>query len=328
MDAELFAEDIALKPRKLTELADRLLTENPWPRALGGILSAERVRRVVLVGMGSSRYAASVAAGRLRARGVAASAELASNPILPLVDDTTLVVLISASGGSAETLNAAETLAGSATTVALTNDAESALARRCDTVVLLHAGVERGGVACRTYQHTMILLLSLVDHLLGDEGTLLTAQIGATAFASRELLATSPDWLPEVSDLLIGPAGTHIASPADRSSSALQSALMLREGPRHAAIGCETGDWSHVDVYLTKTTDYRLLLYAGSPWEEELVDWTTRRGTTLVSVGQDLPSAAYSLRYPGDTDRTVALLTEVIVAELVAARQWRARPPF
>ena len=46
---------------------------------------------------------------------------------------------------------------------------------------------------------------------------------------------------------------------------------MLREGPRLPAYGCETADWSHVDVYLTKTTDYRMLLLAGSRWEAELL---------------------------------------------------------
>ena len=38
---------------------------------------------------------------------------------------------------------------------------------------------------------------------------------------------------------------------------------MVREGPRRAADGCETGDWNHVDVYLTKTLDYRALMFTG-----------------------------------------------------------------
>ena len=64
---------------------------------------------------------------------------------------------------------------------------------------------------------------------------------------------------------------------------------MLREGPRLAAVGCETGDWSHVDVYLTKTTDYRLLVFAGSGWEPQLAEWTTARGSTVVGVGGKRP---------------------------------------
>jgi hypothetical protein len=97
---------------------------------------------------------------------------------------------------------------------------------------------------------------------------------------------------------------------------------MLREGPRLAAVGCETGDWSHVDVYLTKTTDYRLAVFAGSAWEAQLAEWTTARGSTVVGIGGDVPGAGYHLRYPGDTDDDVRLLTEVLVAELVAAAAW------
>ncbi|MCW2768323.1 MAG: iron dicitrate transport regulator FecR [Nocardioides sp.] len=64
--------------------------------------------------------------------------------------------------------------------------------------------------------------------------------------------------------LLAGPDGTHLAAPARRLWSAQQGALMLRDGRRRFAVGCEAGDWAHVDAYLTKSTDYRLLAFAGS----------------------------------------------------------------
>jgi hypothetical protein len=97
---------------------------------------------------------------------------------------------------------------------------------------------------------------------------------------------------------------------------------MLREGPRIPAYAGETGDWSHVDVYLTKTTDYRLLLLGGSRWEDELMRWTAERGSTVVAVGADVTGAAFTLRYAGDEDDDVRLLTEVLVAELLAAELW------
>ena len=96
---------------------------------------------------------------------------------------------------------------------------------------------------------------------------MLAAAVAASADATAYLLDTETDWRPELSELLLGPSGTHLAAPAHRFCSAQQGALMLREGPRLPAVGCETGDWSHVDVYLTKTTDYRLLVFAGSRWE-------------------------------------------------------------
>jgi hypothetical protein len=144
------------------------------------------------------------------------------------------------------------------------------------------------------------------------------------ADAAEDLLATEGHWLPTVTDRLIGPDGSHLVAPARRLSSAQQGALMLREAPRLSAVGCETGDWSHVDVYLTKTTDYRLLLFTGSRWEPELLRWVRERGSTLVAVGPGVAEAAVTVRYHGDEDDDVRLLVEVGVPELVAARLWEA----
>jgi fructoselysine-6-P-deglycase FrlB-like protein len=277
---------------------------------------------VVLIGMGSSAYAGGVAAARMRAGGLVASSELASSQLLPAWDARTLVVATSASGGSAETLDALGRLPAGVHAVALTNTAGSPITEACDTAVMLEAQPEAGGVACRSYQHTLALLMALECQLRGASTDYLTSVIAAAAEASEQLIATESDWRPEVSELLLGPDGTHLAAPAHRLCSAQQGALMLREGPRRSAVACETGDWSHVDVYLTKTTDYRLVLLAGSRWEPELLDWVARRGSTLVAVGADVAGAAVTVRYPHDDVDDVRLLTETLVLELVAAEAW------
>jgi glucosamine 6-phosphate synthetase-like amidotransferase/phosphosugar isomerase protein len=313
-----FLADLHRKPDVLARLATQLSTGNPWAQVV-----PPQTDRVVLLGMGSSAYAGGVAAARMRAAGIIATSELASSRLLPRWGTGTLVVATSASGGSIETLDALDRLPEPVRTVALTNTADSAITRTCDAVVALEAEPEIGGVACRSYQHTLALLLALECHLTGTDTAALAAAIANAAEATAYLLGTEKDWLPTVSDLSLGPAGTHLAAPAHRFCSAQQGALMLREGPRLAAVGCETGDWSHVDVYLTKTTDYRLLVFAGSEWEPQLAEWTTARGSTVVGVGGSVPGAAYELRYPGDSDDLVRLLTEVLVPELVAARAWQ-----
>jgi glucosamine 6-phosphate synthetase-like amidotransferase/phosphosugar isomerase protein len=278
---------------------------------------------VVLLGMGSSAYAGGVAAARMRALGVVAVSELASSQRLPSWGAGTLMVATSASGGSVETLDALGRLPDGVRTVALTNTADSALVEHCDDVVMLAAEPEVGGVACRSFAHTLIMLMALECRLRGTDTSALATTVGAAADASAHLIATESDWRPMVSEALLGPSGTHLAAPAHRFCSAQQGALMLREGPRRPAVGCETGDWSHVDVYLTKTTDYRLLVFAGSPWEAQLAEWTQARGSTVVGVGGAVPGAAHAVRYPGDADDDVRLLTEVLVPELVAAAAWR-----
>ena len=260
MKPDGFASDLHRKPEVLHRLAATLAAGNPWADVV-----PPDIERVVLLGMGSSAYAGGVAAARMRARGLIASSELASSQLLPGWGSGTLVVATSASGGSVETLDALSRLHDAVTTVALTNTPGSAITARCDAVVELAAEPETGGVACRSYQHTLALLMALECHLAGADTAALAAVVAAAADASAQLIATESDWCPEISELLLGPTGTHLAAPAHRFCSAQQGALMLREGPRLPAVGCETGDWSHVDVYLTKTTDYRLLVFAGSP---------------------------------------------------------------
>lgn len=315
MNPEHFRADLAAKPEVLTRLADDLRRSDPWT---GTGIDADS--HLVLLGMGSSHYANGVAAARLRARGIDAVAELASSDLLPAARPGTIVVAVSASGGSEETLDAVSRYQDSCPVVAMTNTEGSAITAGAAHVVPMLADVERSGVACRSFQHTLALWLALEARLVG--GPDVPALVDRVALASDDLLTREADWLPDLSALAIGPQGTHAVAPARRLSSAQQAALMLRETPRLPAVGCETGDWSHVDVYLTKTTDYRLLLFAGSRWEPQLLRWVAERGSTLVCVGDDVDGAALSVRYPGDDIDDVRLLTEVLVAELLAASLW------
>jgi len=319
VNPELFQADLEAKPDALSTLARQLRAPDPWP---GSGITAES--HIVMLGMGSSHYANAVAASRLRRHGVNAVAELASTDLLPPARPETVVVAVSASGGSAETLDAVRRYGDSARVVALTNVSDSPITESAAHVVDMSAGVEAGGVACRSYQHTLALWLDLESRLTGGPGV--ASVVERAALASGELLAGAASWLPELTELAVGPDGTYLAAPARRLASAQQGALMLREGPRLPAVGCETGDWSHVDVYLTKTTDYRLVLFAGSRWEPELLRWVAERGSTLVAVGGEVDGARQCVRYAGDDDDDVSLLTETLVPELLAAALWRQPP--
>ncbi|MGC5012638.1 SIS domain-containing protein [Streptosporangium sp. DT93] len=353
MIPDLYLADLEAKPAALAALADALAAGDPFSAI------PVPVRRVLLLGMGSSRYAARVAALRMRAAGVDAVAEYASAASSYPPGPGTLVVAISATGGSRETLDAVARHRGRSFVLALTNAPDSPVTEGADLVVPMLAGEERGGVSCRTFQHTLALLLALTARLTAhptaqagltpDASTArngLTAQsdltpddptarsglatpgrdvpglLLRTAEATTDLLDRRAEWLEGAAALLDGPHGVYTIAPAERLSSAEQSALMVREGPRRPADACETGDWAHVDVYLTKTLDYRAILFPGSRYDEQAMDWIRQRGSTVLTVGGDLPGGAASVRYRHDDDPEVALLTETLVAELVAARWW------
>ena len=318
VDPTLFLSDLERKPEILDALADALENGD----VLAGV--SDDVDRVLLLGMGSSAYAAGVAAARLRSRGVDAVAELASSDLLPSADPRTLVVAISASGGSEETVAAVRPFVGRSPLLTVTNVPGSPITDDADMVVQMLAEPELGGVACRTFQHTLVVLLALQHLLIGSEPDLVST-VRRAAAASADLLDRRGEWLSDVADALAGPNGSWAVAPFRRLSSAQQSALMLREGPRRSAVACETGDWNHVDVYLTKTLDYRMLLLPGSGYEDELLRWTTERGATVVAVGEDVVGASQVVRYLGDDEDDVRLLTEVLVAELVAQRLWASQ---
>ena len=321
MDPDRFIADLEAKPRWLNTLGDRLAAGNPFADVPAD------VDRVLLFGMGSSRYAASVAAHDLRVAGIAAVAEPASVDASWPPDQRTLVVAISASGESAETLDAVDRYRGRSPIVGVTNIPGSRLAREADLLIEMGAGEEAGGVACRTFLHTGLLLRALEDRLTGFREDLagLARRVGEACTA---LLDPRDDWLPAIAAELASPNGVFVLAPAERFASAEQGALMLREGPRVPAVACETGDWAHVDVYLTKSLDYRAILFPGSRWDRPALHWLNERKATVVAVGpvgSGARAVTRTIRYRGDEDREVARYAEILVPELLAASWWMAR---
>ena len=150
MNTEGFLADILAEPDALRAVADAYGDE--------GLERMADRPRLLLIGMGSSRYAADTAVAALRAGGRDAHAELASTGLpQPATPDTTAIV-ISASGTSQETLEALRRHSGISRVVALTNAPDSPLATEADEAVDVMAGPEAGGIACRSFACTQAVL--------------------------------------------------------------------------------------------------------------------------------------------------------------------------
>lgn len=331
MEPARFTEDLNRLPETLLGLAEALEAGLPGlaeAERLGAEAAARagRAPRVLILGMGSSNYAADIVAREAREAGASVVAELASTRALPPAAEDLIVVAVSATGGSVEVLDAVSRYAGAGRLIAVTNREGSKLEGLAEFTIGQHAGAEVSGIASRSFRHTLLVLRALVaalhapGHPVRERLGGLPGLARAGAAASQALLSTAADWAAPVTQALTAPMGAWVLAPVERFSSARQSALMMREVPRRAAFASETGDWSHVDVYLTKTQDYRALVFAGSAWDAQALDWMTQRGSTWVSVGGELPGAVETLRFPGDEDPRVAQLAEVLVAEHVAAR--------
>jgi len=174
---------------------------------------------------------------------------------------------------------------------------------------------------CLTFRATLAVV-----HLLA--GRLTDAGPGVDdmrpAVAAAAALRDSRDlWLGELADRVAEATTTYLIAPEERLSSARQSALMLREGPRLPADATETGDWLHVDVYLSKRPGYTALLFPGSRFDGDVMDYASGRGSTIVAVGRDVPGAVQVIPVESATAPFVPLLVETGVAELGAGELWR-----
>ncbi|HZT42918.1 MAG TPA: glutamine--fructose-6-phosphate transaminase (isomerizing) [Chthonomonadaceae bacterium] len=145
-------------------LPDVRLTSEDWAK----------FRRIAIVACGTA-YHAGVVGKRLfeqllrRPVEVSVASEFRYSD--PLVDEETLVILISQSGETADTLAAMrEAKARGATTLAIVNVVGSTLARDADAVLLTQAGPEIGVASTKAYlaQLTALSLLGLYLARIGD----------------------------------------------------------------------------------------------------------------------------------------------------------------
>ena len=308
-----FIDDINELPKLLRELSSKRIFEN---------FSLSKNQLLYLVGMGSSYFAAQDAARYLRSVGYLAFAEIASAETPSSFPENTVVIAISASGNSVEVLKFVEKIPSHVKTIALTREQNSKLAKVVDEVVLLPIKEETGGVSIWSYRATSIALFQIIENL-GLYSSVSESVLNA-AKEIKTLLDSKNQWLESFMNLTKSSNGIYLMSPAERYGSALQGALMFREGPRFPADGCETGDWSHVDVYLTKTLDYKALIFSGSNWDQQAVDWLNNRKSSFGSIGNYQQGNIASIEIESD-DVLTQILTELLVPELMASKLWKAK---
>ncbi len=304
MDPIKFGEDLAKKSEFAYQLANHKYN---WPDLSNQVLD--------FMGMGSSAYAAQAIAIRLQAAGINANFTLASNPTPPKANKNKTLIMISASGNSIESKSSFEKALGYREKIWLSNTNLSNSYH-----IDLAAQLESSGVASLTYLATHIALLKLAQSL--NTITEIDNQIVLAAEAIADIYARSNEWLPILEKHISSPAGAFFIAPMDRFCSAQQSALMIRECPRISAVACETGDWSHVDVYLTKTLDYRAVIFPGSIWEDQLLEWCLKRESKVLAIGFENSKIATAIRYKHDNNPIVRLLAETSFAEVLAQSLW------
>jgi glucosamine--fructose-6-phosphate aminotransferase (isomerizing) len=218
-------------------------------------LGLRQIDRVSIVACGSSYYAGLV--GKLlmeKWAGLPVEVTVASEFRYrdPLVDDRTLVMLITQSGETADTLGGFRLAQErGALTVALTNVVGSSVTRSVDATFYFQAGPEIGVVATKTYTAELILLCLIALDLARRRGRMSEAEIGSVVTELRGLPSKVQTILDDEKSI-----GDVARRYADRQSfffigrnlsypTALEGALKLKEISYIHAEGFPAGELKH-----------------------------------------------------------------------------------
>ena len=257
-------KEIHEQPRAVADtLRGRLLVDGAavsLPEANLDAGLADRLERVVVVACGTSYHAALVGRYMIeRLAGLPAEVDVASEFRYRdlVLDHRTLVVAISQSGETADTLGAVKAArARQAPVLAITNVVGSAIARESTGVVYTHAGPEIGVASTKTFT-TTITACYLVALALGERRGYLSEPdarkraeeileaprfIEAALAADREVAALARDLARFPNFLYLG-RGLHYPL-------ALEGALKLKEISYIHAEGYAAGEMKHGPIAL------------------------------------------------------------------------------
>jgi glucosamine--fructose-6-phosphate aminotransferase (isomerizing) len=315
-------------------------------RNAGGVLAPERLRnvgRIVVVACGTSYHAGLAARNAIeRWARIPVEVEVASEFRYrdPILEDGALVLGISQSGETADTLAAMRLArAQGATVLAVTNAPASQATRDSDAVLFTRAGLEIGVAATKTFAAQVVLLYEFALQLAVATG----AQSETAAAEMRRALED----LPRLIDHVVASVDQPVRELAERLALspfflylgrlsglpvALEGALKLKEISYVPTDAYAAGEMKHGPIALLGpdtpvvcvATDRRVLPKLLSNLSE-----VRARGAQVLAIASDgckeIAEHAEHVIYIPDTDPLLQVLLGIIPLQLFAYHVARAR---
>jgi glutamine---fructose-6-phosphate transaminase (isomerizing) len=239
--------------------------------------------RIVLTGMGSSFFALHPLHLRLVAHGMACclveTSELVHSQPALLAPDT-LVVAVSQSGQSAETLRLLEMAGRGFRIVGVTNTGESPLAHKAQAILLTHAD-EEATVACKTSSATLVALHWLGALLLGEDLGSARAELEPAAAAVGAYLGAWRDHVEWLAARLDGVRDIFLAGRGASLAAAGMGGLIVKEATHLHAEGLSAAALRHGPFEMLGPSVF-VLVFAGEPAHQEM---NARLARDVVAAG-------------------------------------------
>ena len=322
--------------RDLMEQPTALEATLRWLRAAGRwkdvlrLVQSRRWQRIVLTGMGSSFHTLQPLYWSLIAGGF--------NPVLmetselihygmALCDEHALIILVSQSGASAETVRLLE-LQRRSPVLGVTNTEHSPLARRADLSILGQAGTEFS-VSCKTYVGGMLSLQWLAA-IFADAAEARTLQrLGPAAELARQYLK---DWRQHV-DALAGPLRgirhLFLAGRGDSLAAVATGALIIKESAHFHAEGMSSAAFRHGPLEMLGDETF-VLVFSGDTRTKDLnirlLADILEQGSRAEVCGEDASSLAFRPPHAAAGIRAILEILPVQMVTLALAAQAKREP--
>jgi glutamine---fructose-6-phosphate transaminase (isomerizing) len=280
---------------------------------------------VYVVGCGTAGYAAQAGAHLIQQwAGLPASAQVGSEMRYapPPLDDRTLVISVSQSGETADTL-APQKLAveRGATIVVVTNVVGSAITREADAVCYLQAGPEIAVASTKAFVTQVLVLQMIALHLARLRGTLSQHQLRIFGQALRDLPAAAAQALeraPQIKKLAQRMGAVRDVMYIGRGlghTVAMEGALKLKELSYVHAEGYAAGELKHGPIaLLDPETPLVAIATRGATYEKLISNVAEARARSAPVIAVASEGDEEIGRYAGEVLFVPETLEEVMPA--------------
>lgn len=298
--------------------------------------------KVTLVGCGSSFHAAMVAKYAIeRWARISVEVEIASEFRYrePVVDGSTLVIGVSQSGETIDTIQALrEAKSRGAMVMAVCNIVDASMAREADAVVYTRAGLEVSVASTKAVLAQIAALELLALRLAQLRGTLPPANVSdllaalqnvpalvADAIERETAVANVAYQIRDARDFFF--LGRHVGFPV-----ALEGALKLKEISYLHAEGYPAGELKHGPLALIEPGVVTVAIATDDALKEKLlanIAEVKSRGATVVAVccdgDTDVPAVADYVIHVPRTNAVMSPMVDVVVLQQLAYHLARGR---
>jgi glutamine---fructose-6-phosphate transaminase (isomerizing) len=283
------------------------------------LLSQRKFERLVLTGMGSSYFGLHPLALE--------TAEHGWSPMLletselvhyypHLLGESTLVIAVSQSGQSAEMLRLLKHDGNNHAVIAVTNTADSQLARQAEISLLTHAGNEFS-VSCKTYVSALVALSTLSAALCGEDTPGRLSELEGAAEQVNIYLRHWSEHVEELAAELRGIRHLFLVGRGPSLAAAETGALIIKESDHFHAEGMSSAAFRHGPFEML-TPEIFVGVFSGDErtrdLNERLASDIREQGTKTALIGTQ--SSLHACRIPS-IPHHVRPIVEILPVQMI-----------